>query len=224
MAYKITSTLGFPDDAKFWQDWFTLDVNRSSAWILSARDLLEHIRAIADTLRKEWIEYHCNGSSDQLAPPRGQHRVYLFLSALVMENLLKAVVVHQARWPDSQIAQKIPSELNSHDLLDLAAAGQVELTDDEVEILERLTQFGIWLGRYPAPTKLQDMKPKKLKSGIVNLAGYMHGSDIREVESFINKLLDKLKEAEGIEHLARFPIRTPEDFEGYSVSPNIRPW
>lgn len=224
MAYKITSTFNFPTDPKFWQDWFSQDVNRPSAWILSARDLLEHIRSTADTLRMAWIEYHCNEASQQSAPPRGLHRVYLFLSALAIENLLKAVVVDQAKWPDSQIAQKIPEELNSHILLDLAAAGGVELADDEIEILERLTEFGIWLGRYPAPTKLHHTKPKKLKSGIVNLAGYMHGSDIREVESLINRLIDKLEGVHGIEHLARFPLRTHEDFEGYSISPNIRPW
>ena len=108
--------------------------------------------------------------------------------------------------------------------MDLAAAGGVELAGDEIEILERLTEFAIWLGRYPAPTKLRHMKPKKLKSGIVNLAGYMHGSDIREVESFINKLIDKLKGIQGVDHLVRFPLRTREDFEGNSISPNIHPW
>src|SRR2546425_5451542 len=146
MAYKITSTFNFPTDPKFWQDRFSQDVNRPSAWILSARDLLEHIRSTADTLRMAWIEYYRNEASQQSAPPRGLHRVYLFLSAVAIENLLKAVVVDQAKWPDAQIAQQIPEELNSHNLLDLAAAGGVELVDDEIEILERLTEFGIWLG------------------------------------------------------------------------------
>jgi hypothetical protein len=223
MAYKITSTFNFPTTPEFWRDWFLQDANRASAWILSARDLLEHIRSTADALRAAWIEHHGNLASHPAAPPSGQHRMYLFLSALAIENLLKAVVVDQAKWPDSQIAQKLPEELKTHALLDLAA-GRIDLADDEIELLERLTQFGIWLGRYPTPTKLDDIKPKKLKSGKVNLAGFMYGSDIRDVENFINRLIDKLKGVEGIEHLARFPLRPDEAFEGTSISPNIRAW
>jgi len=86
--------------------------------------------------------------------------------------------------------------------LNLAEAGGIKLSDDEIEILERLTEFGIWLGRYPASTKLDHMKPRKLKSGMVILAGYMHGTDIREVENFINGLIDRLK---GIRALSPYP-------------------
>lgn len=224
MGYKITSTLNFPVDPKFWQDWFAQDVNRSSAWILSARDLLEHIRSMADALRVFWIDFHANISSSRLAPPRGLHRVYLFLSAIAIENLLKAIIVEHAKWPDSDVSRKIPSELKSHDLLDLATVAGITLKTNDIELLERLTQFGIWLGRYPAPTKLDHLKPKKLKSGIVNLAGYMHGSDLREVEDLVNKLIDMLQGVQGIEHLVRFPSRAAEAFEGVSISPNVRAW
>ena len=224
MAYKITSTFDFPVDPKFWQDWFAQDVNRPSAWILSARDLLAHIRSMADTLQVAWIDYHSNGSTHQSAPPRGLHRVYLFLSAIAIENLLKAVVVAHANWPDSDISKKLPQELMSHDLLSLAKAAGIALEINDMELLERLTQFGIWLGRYPAPTRLDNLKPKKLQSGLVNLAGYMHGSDIREVEGVVNKLIDLLQGIQGIEHVASFPPRPPEDFESVSISPNVRPW
>ena len=52
----------------------------------------------------------------------------------------------------------------------------------------------------------------------------MQGSDIREVESLINKLIAKLKGVPGIEQVVRFPLRAHEDFGGYSISPNIRHW
>jgi hypothetical protein len=224
MAQKITTTFEFPTDPQIWQEWFTHDVNRSSAWLLSARDLVEHIKITADTLRTAWTDFHRRQASEQIAPPRGMHRIYLFLSAIAIENLLKAVLVNQVKWPDSHIAEKLPAELHSHMLLDLAAHGGLKFIEDEVELLERLTEFGIWLGRYPAPTMLHHTKPKKLKSGMVNLAGHMYGSDIRQVESLINKLLDKLEGVQGIEHVARFPARPPEDFEGYCISPNVRAW
>src|SRR4051794_26607683 len=113
MDDKITITFNFPTDPKYWEDGFLQDINRSSAWILSARDLLEHIRSMGDALRTAWIEYQGNKVSHESAPPRGQHRVYLFLSSLTIENLLKAIIVDHSKWPDSQIAQKIPPELNS---------------------------------------------------------------------------------------------------------------
>lgn len=221
MAHKITGTFDFPTDPQFWQDWFTQNVNRSASWIISARDLLEHLGSIADTLRAAWIESHGNMARP---PPRGLHRVYLFFSALAIENLLKAVIVNKAQWPDSQIAQKIPDELNSHILLDLVTASGFVPTDNDVELLERITEFGIWIGRYPAPTKLHHTKPKKLRSGIVNLAGHMHGSDIRDVEDLVNRLIEELRGVQGVECLMPFPARTQEEFEGIYISPNIRPW
>ena len=159
-----------------------------------------------------------------MPPPRGQHRIYLFVAAFAAENLLKALVVGRANWPDSQIAQKIPDELKSHKLLDLAAVAGVNLTDDESEVLERLTEFGIWLGRYPAPTTLQHTKPKMLKSGMVNLAGHMYGSDMRVVEVLLNKLIDEVVGMEGAEYLVRYASQVPQDFENYSISPSVRPW
>lgn len=224
MSKKITLTFDFPTDPTIWHGWFTESVNRPTAWILSARDLLDQVRTSGDALRAAWIQYHGKESSPSSQPPRGQHRVYLFLAAFAVENLLKALVVEHANWLDSQIAQKIPDELKSHMLLDLAVAGAVDLTDDESEVLERLTEFGIWLGRYPAPTTLQHTKPKKLKSGIVNIAGHMYGSDMREVEAILNKLIDKLVGVDGAEYLVRYPNQTHQDFENYSISPNVRPW
>jgi hypothetical protein len=225
MAYKITSTFNFPTDTEYWQTSFTLDLNRPGAWILSARDLLDHIQSTTDILQIAWIKSNIANESRQHAPPpRGLHRVFLLLSALVVENLLKAIVVNQANWPDSQIAEKIPTELKSHKLLTLASHGHVSLTNEEADLLERLTEFGIWLGRYPAPTELKQLKPQKLRNGTVNIAGFMYGSDIREVESLINKLIDCLKGVQGIEHLSPFQPRPHEDFEGVSISPSVRAW
>ena len=224
MTVKVTTTFDFPTDPQIWQEWFNHDVNRPSSWLLSARDLVGEMKSIAANLRTAWTEFHLRGSSEQNAPPRGMHRVYLLLSAIAVENLLKAVLVNQAKWPDSQITQKLPDELHSHMLLDLATKVALPLGDHEVDLLERLTEFGIWLGRYPAPTMLHHTKPKKLKSGMVNLSGFMYGSDIREVESLVNKLLYELEGVQDIQCVSRFPSRPKEEFEGYSISPNVRPW
>ena len=224
MTEKVTNIFDFPTDPQIWQGWFNHDVNRASSWILSARDLVEEMRSIATNLRTAWAEFHRRESSTQVAPPRGMHRVYLLLAAIAIENLLKAMLVGRAKWPDSQMTQKLPDDLHSHMLLELATKVALPLDDHEVDLLERLTEFGIWLGRYPAPTTLHHTKPKKLRSGTVNLVGFMYGSDIREIESLINKILNELKDVQGIEYLPDFSSRPKEEFERYTISPNVRAW
>ena len=80
------------------------------------------------------------------------------------------------------------------------------------------------MGRYPAPTKLQEAKPKRLSSGIVNLAGFMYSSDLRKVEALLNKLGDCVAGVDGVEYLVRFEPRQSDDFDGYAISPSVRPW
>ena len=224
MTEKTELTFDFPTDQETWQRWFALDINRPESWLFSARDLMEQMGHTATRLQEDWIRCTESASAEPQAPPHGAHRTYLFIAAIAIENLLKAILVKKSEWPDSKVAEALPNELRSHKLLDLAEMVNLPLTDNESELLERLTEFGIWLGRYPAPTTLNHTKPKKLKSGIVNVAGFMYGSDIRNVEIFANKLLDSLVGVRGIELVARFPERLTNAFENATMSPSIRAW
>lgn len=208
-------------DPLIWRRWFILDANRPATWIQTARDLLASLGLFLPQLKKDWQTY-VQDKEKQLAPPVHIHRIFLLLSAYTFENLLKAVIVQRSAWPDSQVERSIPNELKKHDLLSLAHSANISLTIEEQELLERLTEFAIWRGRYPVPTRIEDIQPKKLRSGIVTTAGSMRGSDMREVEQFCNRLIAELENVRGGEILTVLPVSDHEEFDNHVVSSPVR--
>jgi hypothetical protein len=80
-----------------------------------------------------------------------------FLYGLAIENLLKAILMKNE--PDRVSEGKLrkwPS--GGHDLIALATTSRIELTAEERDLLQRLTHFIRWAGRYPIPMKLDDME------------------------------------------------------------------
>jgi hypothetical protein len=209
----------YPTDPRIWQKWFTTDVNRPATWILTARDLLASLGLFLPQLKRDW---QTSVQEKQLAPPVNIHRIFLLLSAYTFENLLKAIIVHRSAWPDSIVERNIPHELKNHILLSLASSASISLTIEEQELLERLTEFAIWRGRYPVPTRIEAIQPKKLRSGIVTTAGSMRGSDMREVEQFCNRLIAMLDKVPGGEILTMLPVSDHEEFDNHVVSSPIR--
>jgi hypothetical protein len=72
----------------------------------------------------------------------------MFGSAL--ENLFKGVMVHKD--PELIGANKLSMSLKSHDLLELAQAAGVALTELETRLLAWLSEVVIWKARYSVPT------------------------------------------------------------------------
>ncbi len=222
MFHKITIVPDFPTDPMIWRNWFAADLNTPGLWISSAQDLLDFIRHAIPPLTEAWRAL--SEKTKATPSPVHIHRVFLLLAAYAFENLLKAMIVALAGWRDEDIKGSIPKELKTHDLLFLADQARLKLSVDERELLERLSEFAYWRGRYPAPTNVETLKPKKLRSGIVTTAGTMRGSDIREIQQFANKLISNLDGIPGREHLRTFTTSGPEPYEEYAISPSVRAW
>jgi len=79
--------------------------------------------------------------------------VYLMLCGMSLELLYKAIVVAKGEKPNT----------NSHKLTDLASNAGVSLTEQEVGLLEILSESIIWDGRYPVP------KEQKHIQGLIDL-------------------------------------------------------
>lgn len=75
-------------------------------------------------------------------PTPSLHRIALMLAGLALEGLFKArhVMAHNDRPP------------HTHELVQLAERDKVPLSQEEMGLLQRLTQFIMWSGRYPVPT------------------------------------------------------------------------
>lgn len=81
---------------------------------------------------------------------------FMFLAGLGVECLLKAIRILQFQSAGKPLTTKnnrgrlaLTKELKTHDLLSLAHAAGIVLGPEEVTLLERLTDFVEWAGRYP---------------------------------------------------------------------------
>lgn len=76
---------------------------------------------------------------------------YMLLAGLAIENLIKGLSIKK----DSALIDngKLDQSLGKHDLLALARKAGVRLTEEERSLVERLTEYVIWAGRYPIPKR-----------------------------------------------------------------------
>ena len=83
------------------------------------------------------------------------------LYGMALENALKGRLVHQQ--PNRIVNGKLRAwPGGSHNLNVLADAARVTLSQEEEDLLRRLTQFVLWAGRYPTPRRAEDMRLEQL--------------------------------------------------------------
>src|SRR5205085_1848679 len=87
--------------------------------------------------------------------------VAYMLAGFAVEVLMKARLVHRGNALDS----KGVFRLRTHDLLQLAADTSFKVSDDEARLLERLTEYAVWAGRYPIPLTSEAMRPRPTPGG-----------------------------------------------------------
>ena len=107
---------------------------------------------------------------------------FFVLAGLAVENHLKA------RIPERRLAAGLPVPDGTavvnlfprkhHDLILLAHAAGVVLTPGTRALLERLSAFALWAGRYPIPKKAADAVFERTT----------RETDLREIEDFIGAL------------------------------------
>src|SRR5665811_997386 len=81
---------------------------------------------------------------------------YLLLAAFAIENVLKGILVGER--PDVVKGGTFKWPGGAHDLRRLATETGVPLTDEETELLDRMTEVIAWGGRYPTPFKEQRLE------------------------------------------------------------------
>jgi hypothetical protein len=77
---------------------------------------------------------------------------YMLLSGLALENLTKGIIV--GRKPG--VVTPDTFNLKEHNLLKLAQQVARPFSKNERDILDRLTAFVMWAGRYPIPLRATD--------------------------------------------------------------------
>jgi hypothetical protein len=117
---------------------------------------------------------------------------FMFLAGLGVECLLKAIRILQFRAAGKPLTNRnnrassaLARELKTHDLLALARAAAIPITRDEEVLLERLTDFVEWAGRYPVGVAADRT---------VNRAGAYYPSDRDAVFALVGRLKEKCNE------------------------------
>ena len=161
-------------------------------WLDKAKDLLDAASLLEKEVLKVWDamrKSYNNGSRGKLRT--GYFATYYMLLAYAIENILKAKIVSikclefKEKIDDSG---RLPEELKSHDLYDLAKRLDISLNLKEESYLKRLSRSAVWTGRYPAPIKFEDLMGREYSDGEIHEESFFTRGEIKEIKKLINKL------------------------------------
>jgi len=117
---------------------------------------------------------------------------YLLLIGYAIENLLKAILMIQHPEyfkPDSKL-----TDIRSHDLAGLCNRCGIAV-QDQATLLEKLTSYIEWQGKYPIPLVSDEMWPKRQPDGTWKTGGEaFHGRKTQqEVDSLYTRIWNELE-------------------------------
>lgn len=158
-------------------------------WIAKARNLFESAKQLEPEVVRDWESYRAKAKYMGALHPDHFQGPYFMLLAFATENLLKAAAVslkcsqYKAEFLKSK---KFPGELKSHALVELATLVGLSYSDQEEDLLRRLTRSATWFGRYPVPLKYAEMSGKDAFSdGNEYMVSWFGGNDVERLNAFI---------------------------------------
>jgi hypothetical protein len=156
-------------DAATWIDSITAGARNPHNWLAAG----EELKRGSDLLRTVWLDELTDRSERFEAYMRGEvDRPWepwvgapaMTLAAFAIENLLKGIMVaaDPALIQPDQDAPEIllGRQLRTHDLCALARRARVDISEEEMSLLERLTEFAQWAGRYRFPLRARAAAPR----------------------------------------------------------------
>ena len=156
------------------------------AWQVSAQDLLDGAMAVKAKVQP------FDNAMHSLA------HVEAMLLGMALECLLKGIYIKRHRvWADPTKEHALVKDgayvgARGHDLPKLADAAGVTVSLSERSILDRLTDFIVYAGRYPVPSKVEGMEPVKTPDGHTVARGYISSAELEMAETLTNKLMQKI--------------------------------
>lgn len=176
------------------ESYYLRNLLDSQEWFEVAGGLVETAKELEPKIYEFWEAAKVsNGKDLRPIPSNRVIGAYFMLMAFAIENLLKGIIIKSnytelAR--EAKEKNKIPSDINSHDLRNLAIKANISINADEEEMLLRLKDNLIWRGRYPVPLAEKGLDSKPLNNG--DFASQAHYS-LRDIDA-INLLINKLRE------------------------------
>lgn len=182
---------------------YELDANEEILWVYSASSLWKsaNILLAQDKKRK-----HVGGAREPFLFP-----VSFMLVGFAIENLIKAILAKDKRIVKGD---QIRKSMATHDLSKLFSHIGFELNSSEREVVNILTVFSKWAGRYPIPKSADKMIPyglyrigrnvKKNSRGVFVIdknSEYVIEPDIYTVsQGLLKKLKDRILPGPGFDY------------------------
>ncbi len=208
--------LSYPDEQAYWQTCFASSLLDQTSWLEAARALRASIDLIESQLAVGWEALL--GFGQRFPLEIKMHAVFLMLCGFAAENYLKARLVSLNAWNETSIGNSLPSSLKSHNLRSLANAVGVKLAPEELDLIDRLSEYAVWAGRYPSPVKRDDLKPRSIGE-TENVATYFRGSDLAVARCLLDNLENLV--IHGFMSNLRRECRA---FDGITIHEQVRPW
>lgn len=119
--------------------------------------------------------------------------VYLLLIGYAFENLLKGALMfeHPEYFkPDAKM-----TDIQSHSLTTICKRCNINLQPEEINLLEELTLYILWKGKYPIPLEAKNVQPILQSDGTArpNFLGYREDQMKEAVDTMYMKIWTELE-------------------------------
>ena len=158
---------GYENADEFFKNQFN-KIGGPVNWFYIGQLLKHSADVIFGEFEKGWQAFLAAKDEPQTFEQLRQWRVYMFLSGLALENILKGIWVARDKKiiQDGKFSAQTKKGLHSLNWLvnqinNLSPpSDQISLNQDEELLLEELTTFIRWAGRYPIPKRYQETIPR----------------------------------------------------------------
>lgn len=165
---------------------YKLGTESIGAWRLSALSLERGANILWDTVLDDWRADFTVDDPDRYWTVSG---TFMLLAGLTVENYLKAVCIKRS---GAAFDSNNKFAFFGHNLVALGETSGLQFSTQELELLERLTNFVEFAGRYPAPNKPEALIPKIKPDGSFRGVRTISGTDQFEWKALVKKLTDEL--------------------------------
>ncbi|MGD0955133.1 MAG: hypothetical protein ABR985_22560 [Methanotrichaceae archaeon] len=113
---------------------------------------------------------------------------------LAIENLATGIVMNmhpEYLKKDENGVPQILTNIKTHDSYQLLHDNGIAAFDEYEDLLERLSEYVLWIGRYPVPLKLKDIQPKINEDGTIEWKE-MPPKPLQQIPELYNKLYKRL--------------------------------
>ena len=106
-----------------------------------------------------------------------------------LTNIIKAHIVKNNPETNKENKLRFPKLLKDHNLVNLCKTAQLVIGSEESSLLQDITEFVLWEGRYPIPINHIYNTPRKKEDGIWRYSGDIISNYGQQVE--VNRLFNR---------------------------------